>query len=81
MAVPAQLSQPMSSRLVGPSGSIQAACEGKVSTLTVNVLDEDAPEWNVALHHARPWRAKAREGEIYRRLHVVDPRSKDRSRF
>jgi predicted amidohydrolase len=60
VAVPAQLSHPMSSRLVGPSGSIQAACEAKVSMLTVNVLDEDAPEWNVALHHARPWRAKAR---------------------
>jgi predicted amidohydrolase len=81
VAVPAQLSGCMSSRLIGPSGAIQALCDADVSTLTVNVLDEEAPEWNVALHHARPWRAKAREGEIYRRLHVVDPRSTDRSRF
>ena len=71
----------MSSRLVGPSGVIQAACDADLSTLTINVLDEDAPEWNVALHCARPWRAKAREGDIYRRLHVFDPRSTDRTRF
>jgi predicted amidohydrolase len=81
VAVPAQLSRLMSSRLVAPSGDIQGACDAEVSTITVNVLDEQAPEWNVALHRARPWRAKAREGEIYRRLRVDDPRSTDRSHF
>lgn len=81
VAVPAQLSRLLSSRLIGPSGVIQAACASDASTLTVNVLDEGAPEWNVALHCARPWRAKARDGEIYRRLHVVDGRSIDRTRF
>jgi hypothetical protein len=71
----------MSSRLIGPNGQIQARCVAEVSALTVNALDEDAPEWKVALHHARPWRAQAREGDIYRSRYVDDRRSTDKSHF
>ena len=81
VSVPAQASREMSSRLIGPSGQVQASCDAELSTLTVNTLDEDAPEWKVALHHARPWRAQAREGDIYRSLYVDDRRSTDRSHF
>jgi hypothetical protein len=35
---------------------------------------------HIALHLARPWRAEARQGDIYRRRLVVnDPRSADRT--
>jgi predicted amidohydrolase len=81
VAVPCQVSHAMSSRLIGPSGQIQASCAPETSTLTINSLDENAPEWRIALHHARPWRAQARDGSIYRALHVVDPRSQDKSHF
>lgn len=81
ISVPAQVSQTMPSQLIGPSGAIQASCDRGASTLTVNALDEDAPEWRIALHHARPWREQARDGNIYRALHVADPRSDDKSKF
>ena len=81
VAVPCQVSHALSSRLIGPSGAIQASCAPGTSTLAVNILDEKAPEWRIALHHARPWRAQAREGSIYRALHVADPRSHDKAHF
>ena len=30
------------------------------------MLDERCPRWDVALRRAKPWRAKARDGSIYR---------------
>jgi len=81
VAVPCQVSHAMSSRLIGPNGEIQASCVPGASTLAVNTLDDNAPEWRIALHHARPWRAQARDGSIYRGLHVADPRSHDKSQF
>jgi predicted amidohydrolase len=81
ISVPCQVSHAMSSRLIGPSGEIQATCMPGASTLVVNTLDESAPEWRIALHHARPWRAQARQGDIYRALDVADARSDNKSQF
>jgi hypothetical protein len=37
--------------------------------------------FHIALDLARPWRAEANEGAIYRSRRVEDPRSSDRTCF
>jgi hypothetical protein len=49
------------------------------ATLTTVVLDRDAPDFQIALNLARPWRAEANQGDIYRDRRVEDPRSSDRT--
>lgn len=74
-SVPAQTAHAVSSRLIGPDGNIQAAAPSSGSALTINSMDPADPQWEIALNRARPWRAKARDGEIYREWRVQDPRS------
>jgi predicted amidohydrolase len=81
VAVPAQVAHALSSRLIGPNGEIQGAAAPSESGLVLNPLDAGRPEWNIALQHARPWRARAREGAIYRERFVVDPRSAEKAGF
>jgi predicted amidohydrolase len=81
ISVPAQVSHALSSRLIGPSGEAQGAVAPSASGLAINQLDVDRPEWKIALQHARPWRAKAREGAIYRDRYVTDPRSDEKVTF
>jgi predicted amidohydrolase len=80
-SVPAQVSHNLSSRLIAPTGSIQSAAIPSRSEVIVNELDVDRLEWNIALKHAKPWRARAREGQIYRNRYAVDPRSEEKSTF
>jgi predicted amidohydrolase len=80
-SVPAQTSHALSSRLIAPTGEIQSAAPASISGLVVNRLDADCPAWRVALQHARPWRATAREGGIYRARYVSDSRSDEKTRF
>ena len=47
----------------------------------IATLDRHDPAYDVALNKARPWRAKARLGEIYRERMVDDPRSRERTSF
>jgi hypothetical protein len=49
------------------------------ATLATVVLDRDAPEFHIALDLARPWRAQANQGDIYRNRRVENPRSSDRT--
>lgn len=81
VSVPAQRSHALSSRLIAPTGHIQAAAAPSTSGLALGRLDAEAPEWTVALQHARPWRAKARAGEMYRQEYVTDPRSEEKGSF
>ena len=81
VSVPAQTSHALSSRLIAPTGELQATAPPSISGLVVDQLDVDCPQWKIALHHARPWRAKARDGAIYRQRYVQDPRSEEKSRF
>lgn len=67
---PAVISNRLPSMLIGPSGVVVEQCKKGEPGLTVNVLDMNAPEWTIALHKAKPWRAAAREGGIYR-AHLV----------
>jgi predicted amidohydrolase len=80
-SVPAQASHALSSRMISPNGEVQATAEPSKSTLVLSELDPDRPEWHVALHLARPWRMKAREGAIYREHYPDDPRSDDKTIF
>jgi predicted amidohydrolase len=81
VSVPALSAQGLSCRLIGPSGGCQAVAKSGESTLVVDLLDENDPRWEIALHHARPWRARARSGTIYEPLRVDDPRSRTTSSF
>jgi predicted amidohydrolase len=78
LSVPAQSAGLMPSAIIGPDGSELTTVAGP-EQLAIAVLDRDAPEFHVALDLARPWRAAARQGDIYRSRRVEDPRSGDRT--
>jgi predicted amidohydrolase len=80
-SVPAQMSSETPSRMIAPDGRLLSTCEPEFSMLMTTVINPDAPEWEVPLKRARPWRALARKGDIYRTMSEVDPRSLDRSQF
>jgi predicted amidohydrolase len=63
-SVPAQMSYETPSQMIAPNGSVLAVCETGTSTLLTTILDADAPEWEIPLKRARPWRALARQGDI-----------------
>jgi len=80
VSVPAQCSIAMPAGSIGPHGVWLTRCatDGRTD-LACFALDRHAPQLRVALHAARPWRATARDGTIYQRRHVNDPRSHDRT--
>lgn len=80
-SVPAQMSRETSSRIIAPDGTLLSVCEPESSMLVTTIINPDAPEWEIPLKRARPWRALARKGDIYRTTNEVDPRSSDRSQF
>lgn len=80
LSVPAQTAGLMPSAVFGPDGSELTAVTAP-ALLSTAVLDRDAPEFHVALNLARPWRATANQGDIYRDRRVDDPRSSDRTRI
>lgn len=81
VAVPAQASRAMTSRLIGPDGTIVSTAPAGDEGLVMGVLDESCEQWKVALQFARPWRARAREGAIYRERYVEDGRSTNKQSF
>jgi predicted amidohydrolase len=81
LSTPTQLSRGLGSRLIAPTGEVQAVATPSESGIVVDLLDEHCPRWEIALHRAKPWRAKAREGSIYRERYVRDPRSDVKSSF
>ncbi|KAA2247672.1 carbon-nitrogen hydrolase family protein [Solihabitans fulvus] len=82
VSVPAQCSDAMPAGVVGPHGYRLASCpdDGAPALVCVD-LDRAAPEVEVALRLARPWRTSARAGEPYAAHRFDDPRSADRTRF
>jgi predicted amidohydrolase len=81
LSVPEQASHALSSRLIGPTGAIQAAAAASESSLVLGELNMDCPQWEIALRHARPWRAAARDGRIYRKAYIIDSRSSQKTVF
>jgi hypothetical protein len=75
------MSRGLTSRLIAPTGEVQAAATPSGSGIVVDLLDEQCPRWEIALHRAKPWRAQARDGAVYRQRYVQDPRSERKSSF
>lgn len=66
-ATPAQEAEKGAAGIVGPDGKWAAICPpSPVSAYVATQLDRNDPQYHIALHKARPWRAKARLGNIYR---------------
>jgi predicted amidohydrolase len=68
--------------IIGPDGRWSRLCPASsTSCYAASVLDRDDPRYDVSLQKARPWRAKARVGEIYRERMVCDTRSQSRNEY
>lgn len=81
-ATPAQEAHEGAAGIVGPDGKWAELCHTSNDTAFVAcVLDRFDPKYDVPLQKARPWRAKARSGEIYREKMVEDIRSRNRSGY
>jgi predicted amidohydrolase len=78
LSVPAQSAELMPSAIIGPDGGEMASVHTP-EELILATLDRDAPEFHIAVDLARPWRANANQGDIYRSRRVDDPRSEDRT--
>jgi len=81
-ATPAQEAPKGSAGIVGPDGKWSARCaESPETSFTVALLDRRDPSYDIPLQKARPWRAKARQGQIYRDKMVEDFRSQTRNKY
>ncbi len=81
-STPTQKSHKGPAGIIGPDGEWTARCiPAQELDLTIAELDRRDPRYEIALQKARPWRALARKGDIYRLKMVSDPRSSDRSDF
>jgi predicted amidohydrolase len=65
MSTPVACSQGLPTTLFGPDGGILAHCPPGVSTMTVQAIDPDDERYRVPVRMARPWRARARSGELH----------------
>ncbi|WP_112244910.1 carbon-nitrogen hydrolase family protein [Kribbella monticola] len=77
MSLPAQTNHLMPSGLINPNGTYAALVSG--TDLVIADLDRDDPDLHIPLDLARPWRATALKGDIYRTRRVTDPRSTNRT--
>jgi deaminated glutathione amidase len=82
-ATPAQKAHEGPAGIVGPDGKWATHCApSSVSDFVIASLDRCDPAYEVALQKARPWRARAREGAIYReQICADDARSRDRTLY
>lgn len=79
-ATPAQKAHKGSAGIIGPDGgwAAQGPEQSGENALVTALLDRDDPAYDIPLNKARPWRRRARQGDIYREKMVEDPRSHDR---
>jgi predicted amidohydrolase len=78
LSIPSDFKDLMMSGLIGPDGKARnhmTTAEG----LVIDEMDKDAPEFDIALNKARPWRASADSGGFYSSWIVEDPRSTDKT--
>jgi len=78
MSLPAQTVDLMPSGMITPAGTYTTQVVG-TSELAFAHVDRDDPTVAGPLNHARPWRAAATKGDIYRSRAVTDPRSTNRT--
>ena len=66
VSTPAQCSQGLASGLIDPRGQVVAQCKASEKPeILVKTLNRNNPDLEIALTKARPWRRKARAGDIY----------------
>ena len=80
-SVPSNFEQPLSSCIVGPDGHVQTRSRTDGNSLVFATIGPESERWVIPLKKARSWRDSAREGIIYRKARVNDPRSSERTRF
>jgi predicted amidohydrolase len=79
LATPAQYATSLRSAVFGPDGStLMAAPRHQTTCIVTTALDRNDARFEIALTKARPWRAKARLGNVYAAKRVHDPRSLDK---
>lgn len=71
----------LTSRLIAPNGELQTLSQTEGSSFVLSTLDGNDSRWHEALNLAKPWRKKARQGDIYQSRFVSDPRSTDKTSF
>ncbi|OLV18172.1 hydrolase [Deinococcus marmoris] len=77
LSTPTETDHLMRSGLIGPQGEWLGQVNA-AQGMTVNTLDSDAPELEIALRYARPWRASVATDPRYN-APTDDPRSTDRT--
>ena len=81
-ATPAQKAAKGPAGIIGPDGKWVAQCPASPEAGLVTVeIDRNDPAYDIPLQKARPWRMRARQGDIYREKMADDPRSEDRSAY
>ncbi|HSX00355.1 MAG TPA: carbon-nitrogen hydrolase family protein [Patescibacteria group bacterium] len=78
LSIPTDRAELMASTLIDPDGGTTARVQTKEGLL-IATMDKKAPELDIALNKARPWRVIASTGEFYKNHRVDDPRSADRT--
>ncbi len=81
LSTPTDCSRGLASGLVAPNGRFVARCRAGRSSLIIQNLDRAAPDLDIALNKARPWRRAARAGDIYEARRIEDSRSANRLEF
>jgi len=71
-SVPEKGSEKQPSCFIGPDGEILASCGCGASGLVVCEIDPLDAKWDIPVNKARPWRSRARAGEIHREHRLKD---------
>src|SRR5690606_8958527 len=81
-AVPAQESIAIPAGIIGPDGHwvAQAPANGNPALVIADLVPTTETQRG-AIDQARPWRERARIGELHEAARVIDPRSIDRTSF
>ncbi len=64
-STPVRCSGTLPSQAIGPDGVVIATCPGRTASMVLHKVDPSTKRFEIPLSHARPWRARARSGEIY----------------
>lgn len=78
LSTPVETAHMMSSGLIGPDGEVVNAIEQKEGIIFAE-LDHEAPQFDVPLNKARPWRASVATNPDYNTRALNDPRSVNRT--
>ena len=78
VSTPAQCAETMQGGLIAPNGHALSRCSDNTDpNFCLVELNKKSPNLQVALTKARPWRRKARLGDIYKPGVIGDKRSDD----